>query len=139
MHIVGVNNSLTDIPSRSFGSDVAWHCEADTQLLTLFNATFPLPNQASWTIYHLSSEIAMRVISMPKKGKLIGTIGWPMSTLWEWTHTFAKPLTNTEFVPCLDLLPACDQEYMAEKSRYKLEWSLAQSRPLARQSLWPEE
>ena len=27
MLITGVNNSLTDIPSRSFGSDMAWHCK----------------------------------------------------------------------------------------------------------------
>jgi len=36
MHIAGVNNSLTDIPSRSFGSVATWHCTSDTQLLTLF-------------------------------------------------------------------------------------------------------
>ena len=64
MHIAGVNNSLTDIPSRSFGSDAAWYCKTDTQLLTLFNKTFPLPNQASWTVFRPSSKLAMRVISI---------------------------------------------------------------------------
>jgi hypothetical protein len=146
MHIAGVNNSLTDIPSRSFGSDAAWYCKNDAQLLTLFNSTFPLPHQGSWTVFHLSSEIAMRVISilqmkvftadewrrLPKKGKLTGSVGSPMSSLWEWTHTFNKRRTNTEFVPCLDLPQGCDPAPMAEESKFALAQSVAQSRPLAR-------
>ena len=145
MHVAGVNNSLTDIPSRSFGSDVAWHCKTDNDLLTLFNSTFPLPTQASWNVYHISSEIATRVISilrmkaftadewrrLPRKGGYIGTIGSPMSTLWEWTHTFNKRHTNTEYVPCLDLPPAFEWEHMADGSKYALERSIALSQPLA--------
>ena len=153
MHIAGVNNSLTDIPSRSFGSDPAWYCKTDTQLLTLFNSTFPLPNQGSWTVFRLSSEIATRVISilrmkvftadewrrLPKKGGLIGSVGSPMSSLWEWTHTFNKRRTNTGFVPCLDLPHECDQAHMVAENRFALAQSVAQSRPLARRSLWPME
>ena len=153
MHIAGVNNSLTDIPSRSFGSEVAWHCKTDDQLLTLFNRMFPLPNQACWTVFRISSKLAMRVISilrmkaftadewrrLPKKGRLIGSGGSPMSSLWEWTHTFAKPPTPNVFVPCLDLQPVSGPESTAEKSRCELEQSIALSRPLARRSLWPEE
>ena len=152
MHIAGVNNSLTDIPSRSFGSDVAWHCKTDNDLLTLFNSTFPLPTQASWNVYHISSEIATRVISilrmkaftadewrrLPEKGKLIGSVGSPMSSLWEWTHTFAKRHIRSEFEPCLDLPQGSDQEYMVAKSRSELQQSIALSRPLARRSLWTE-
>ena len=152
MHIAGVNNSLTDIPSRSFGSDAAWYCKTDTQLLTLFNKTFPLPNQASWTVFRVSSRIAMRVISilrmkaftadewrrLPEKGKLIGSVGSPMSSLWEWTHTFAKRHIRSEFEPCLDLPHGSDQEYMVAKSRSELQQSIALSRPLARRSLWTE-
>ena len=153
LHIAGVNNSLTDIPSRSFGSEPAWHCTNDDQLLTLFNSTFPLPKQGSWTVFHLSSEIAMRVISilrmkvftaeewrrLPKKGKLIGSVGSPMSSLWEWTHTFNKRRTNTEFEPFLDLPHGCDPAHMAADGKFALAQSVAQSRPLARRSLWPEE
>ena len=151
MHIAGVNNSLTDIPSRSFGSDAAWHCKNDAQLLTLFNSTFPLPNQGSWTVFHLSSEIAMRVTSilrmkvftadewkrLPRKGKLTGSVGSPMSSLWEWTHTFNKRRTNTEFVPCLDLPQGCGPALMAKESKFALAQSVAQSWPLARRSRWP--
>ena len=152
MHIAGVNNSLTDIPSRSFGSEVAWHCDTTHKLLTLFNSTFPLPAQASWNIYQLSSDIATRVISilrmkaftadewrrLPRKGHYIGNIGPPMSTLWEWTHTFDKRPTTTEYVPCLDLPPAYERVPTAEASRYALERSIALSRPLARRFPWPE-
>ena len=153
MHIAGVNNSLTDIPSRSFGSDASWHCKTDDQLLTLFNRMFPLPNQACWTVFRISSKLAMRVISilrmkaftagewrrLPRKGRLIGSGGSPMSSLWEWTHTFAKHPTTTEFVPCLDLPPVSGPASMAEKSKFELEQLVALSRPLARRSLWPEE
>ena len=151
MHIAGVNNSLTDIPSRSFGSEAAWYCKTDAQLLTLFNSTFPLPNQGSWTVFHLSSEIATRMISilrmkvftadewrrLPKKGKFTGSVGSPMSSLWEWTHTFNKRHSSTGFVPCLDLPHECDQAHMVAESKSALAQSVAQSRPLARRSLWP--
>ena len=153
MHIAGVNNSLTDIPSRSFGSVPAWHCQTDAQLLTLFNATFPLPHQGSWTVYRISSEIAMRVISilrmqaftadawrrLPKKGGHIGSVGSPMSSLWEWTHTFNKQCTSTEFEPCLDLRPELDQACTAERSKLELARSIALSKPLARRFPWSEE
>ena len=152
MHIAGVNNSLTDIPSRSFGSNPAWFCKTDDQLLTLFNATFPLPNQASWTVYHISSRLAMKVISilrmkpftadewrrLPEKGKFIGSVGPPMSSLWAWTHTFMKHHTPTGFEPCLDLPPVSEAERMAAKSRSELAQSIALSRPLERRSLWCE-
>lgn len=42
LHIAGVSNSMTDIPSRSFGSEPKWHCKTDDALLTLYNSAFPL-------------------------------------------------------------------------------------------------
>jgi hypothetical protein len=62
MHIKGEENPMTDIPSRSFGSEAKWHCKTDAELLTLFNSFFPLPNQKSWTVFTLLSDISMRVI-----------------------------------------------------------------------------
>ena len=47
LHIRGVENALTDIPSRSFGSVPKWHCKNDNDLLNLFNTLFPLPKQNS--------------------------------------------------------------------------------------------
>ena len=97
IHIKGKRNAIADIPSRSFGSNPAWHCDTDDKLLTLFNSTFPLPFQISWTVFRLSSKAVMRVISalrmqpfvlddwrrLPSPGKLVGDIGTPTSHLWD--------------------------------------------------------
>jgi hypothetical protein len=52
LHIEGKKNAMTDIPSRSFGSVLKWFCRTDKDLLTLFNATFPFPDQNTWTVFH---------------------------------------------------------------------------------------
>ena len=153
LHIPGMDNAMTDIPSRSFGSDPKWHCKTTEQFLTLFNQSFPLPNQESWTIYHISSKLATRVISilrtqdftmdewrrLPIKGTLIGTVGSPMSFLWEWTHTYRKPRTNTESAHYPDTPHESVLGTMDEENRSALVQSLALSRPLARRSPWPAE
>jgi hypothetical protein len=95
VHIPGVENALTDIPSRSFGSAKEWECKSDTDFLTLFNKQFPLPQQASWTVFRFGSKVITCVISalkmkgitlvewqrLPKLGKYIGQIGQHMSGL----------------------------------------------------------
>lgn len=42
LHIAGVENSITDIPSRSFGTPSKWYCATDEDLLTLYDPLFPL-------------------------------------------------------------------------------------------------
>ena len=64
LHISGEENYMTDIPSRLFGSNLAWFCKNDTDLLNLFNKNFPLPNQASWTVFSPSNAVSMKVISV---------------------------------------------------------------------------
>jgi hypothetical protein len=34
LHIAGEENSMMDIPSRSFGSEQKWHCNSNNELLT---------------------------------------------------------------------------------------------------------
>jgi hypothetical protein len=63
IHIAGKRMAIADIPSRSFGSNPAWHCTSDDELLTLFNSTFPLPLQQSWTVFHMDCRTVMHVIS----------------------------------------------------------------------------
>jgi hypothetical protein len=63
VHIPGVKNALTDIPSCSFGSVKEWECNSDDDLLTLFNTKFPLPQQASWTVFRFGTKVTTRVIS----------------------------------------------------------------------------
>ena len=62
LHIQGENNSMTDIPSRSFGSNSAWLCKTNYELCNLFNEKNHLPNQASWTVFIPSSAVSMKVI-----------------------------------------------------------------------------
>ena len=64
LHIAGEENSMTDIPSCSFGSEPQWLCRTNDDLLTLFNTTFPLLNQSSWNVFQLSSRISTRVTSV---------------------------------------------------------------------------
>ena len=40
LNIAGEENSMTDIPSHSFGSNLAWFCKNDTELLNLFNIIY---------------------------------------------------------------------------------------------------
>ena len=79
---------MTDIPSHSFGSNLSWFCKNDTDLLNLFNKNFPLPNQASWTIFIPSNAVSMKIISvlrmqhfeigewlqLKKTGKMLGKL-----------------------------------------------------------------
>ena len=108
MHVAGLENAMTDIPSRPFGSKAEWHCRDDDELLTLMNKKFPLPAQKSWTIFRPSSAISTRVLSilrmrpttldewrrLPATGKFSGEIGAASSQLWEWTLSFRRPRTG---------------------------------------------
>jgi hypothetical protein len=57
MHIEGKHNAIADIPLRSFGSNPLWKCKTDSDLLTLFNSMFHLPNQQSWTVFRLNCKL----------------------------------------------------------------------------------
>jgi hypothetical protein len=95
VHIPGVTNTLTEIPSRSFGSVHEWACNTDNDLLTLFNLTILLPKQISWTVFRFTTKKTTRVISvlrmkdsmldkwqgLPKIAQHTGDIGQPMSGL----------------------------------------------------------
>ncbi len=62
LHIEGVQNAIADVPSQSFGSNLAWTCKSDSELLTLFNTCFPFPSKQSWTVYRLNCAVVMRMI-----------------------------------------------------------------------------
>ena len=58
-----------------------------------------MPDQASWSVFHPSIAVSMKVISvlrmqnfemgewlqLKKAGKNVGKIGVPLSDLWEWS------------------------------------------------------
>ena len=105
MHVAGVKNVIIDTPYSSFGSDPKWHCKNDTDLLHIFNQKFPLPGQASWTVFRPSKAISMRFISVLHmeaysikqwrrlliSGKHNCKIGTSSLHLWEWTYTYRSP------------------------------------------------
>ena len=63
LHIAGEENSMIDIPSRLFGTNLSWFCKNDTYLLNLFKK-IPLPNQSSWTVFSPSNAVINKVISV---------------------------------------------------------------------------
>ena len=62
LHIPGVHNRISDIPSRSFGYKKEWKFDCDHKFLTFFNAEFPLPQQHSWQMCQMSTEISSRIL-----------------------------------------------------------------------------
>ena len=64
LQITREENSMTDIPSRLFGGNISWFFLNDTDLINLFNKNFPLPNQASWTVFIPSNVVIMKFISV---------------------------------------------------------------------------
>ena len=151
LHIAGDQNAMTDIPSRSFGSEPKWHFHTDRDLLTFFNKIFPLPQQNLWTVCQPTSAIAMRVISvlrmtpftlddwrrLPAVGKSIGPIGNSTQHLWEWTLTYRMPLSKSGFASSQGSQPASALDTMVKDTKSKIAQSVARLRPLARRSLWP--
>jgi hypothetical protein len=151
-HIAGCQNAMTDIPSRSWGSKPKWHCHSDTDLRPLFDSSFPLPNQGSWSVYRPSFAISMRVISvlrmtassleewrrLPEIGKYTGAIGPPIAGLWEWSLTFRTPRSTQECDSSQDSLHESAVATMVDESKSRLARSVRRSRPLARRSLWSE-
>jgi len=150
LHIAGEENSITDIPSRSFGIPAEWFCADDDALHEKMNSLFPLPNQAFWSVFHLTSAICTRVTSvlqtrhidmeewrrLPKIGSYIGSIGAPMSSLWEWTLTFRRSHSKTVSDASRDLPHDAELATTVLANRSKLEQSLRLSRPLVRRSPW---
>ena len=62
-HIAVQQNSMMDITSRLFCSEIKCHCKTDTELF-LINNKFPLPNKASWTVFHPTKKICIEIISV---------------------------------------------------------------------------
>jgi hypothetical protein len=134
LHISGDQNTMTDIPLGSFGSKPKWHFKTDADLLTFFNASFPLPHQNSWSGCQPTSKIDMRVISilrivpfkledwrqLPAVAKNIGTVGRPMQGLWEWTHIFRMKASLRECGHYQASWHVSAQGTMVKESRSKL-------------------
>jgi hypothetical protein len=146
MHIEGKCNAITDVPSPLFGSNPAWHCNTDSDLLMLFNSMCPLPNQLSWTVFHLNCGMVTCVIlalqinpfvldnwrQLPKVGRHVGDIGAPTSNLWRWIHTFSTPPSKHGSAASQALPLRHEQDTSVADDKSRAAQLLVQSRPLAR-------
>jgi hypothetical protein len=95
INIEGKWNATSDIPSWWFGSNPAYKCDTDTDLLSLFNPMFSLLHKNSWIVFRLNCKVAMCMISalrtkpfalddwrrLPKVGRHVGKIGAHVSDL----------------------------------------------------------
>ena len=153
-HISGKKNAMTDIPSRSFGSEPKWHCKTEKELLTLFDASFPLPHQNSWTVFQISSGLKSRILSalrmkvfemeewrrLPKPGRHIGRIGTPTASLWDWTLTYREEEHGKSLSwQSEPTWHRSEEASGAMAARSELVQYLRRSRPLMRRSLWPHK
>jgi hypothetical protein len=134
LHIAGDQNSMTDIPSPSFGSEHKWHFKSEHDLLTFFNCNFTLPSQNSWTVCQPTSVIATRVISvlrmtpftldnwrrLPAAGKNIGITGRSTRLLWEWTLTFRVPTSKSGSDSYPVSQHKSEQAIMVTENKFKL-------------------
>ena len=153
LHIAGQKNAMTDVPSRSFGSEAKWFCPCDGSFLTLYNSLFPLPTQESWSLFRLSCATTTRVTSilrtkdftlaewrrLQRAGKLIGPSGKPSLDLWEWTLSYRVPHTSSESECSPASRRSSEQAAQVEDAKSQLQQFLRRSRPLARRSPWPRE
>jgi hypothetical protein len=151
LHIAGIRNQLTDIPSRSFGSNPSWKCTTDLAFSNLYNSLFPLPTQSSWTVFRFSSAVATKVTSvlltkpstmdewrrLPRLGRCIGPPGPSSSHLWAWIHTSRAPATTTGSDSSRATPLQSEADTTAEAVQLQLQRSVRRSRPLARRSPWP--
>jgi hypothetical protein len=157
LHIEGKQNAIADIPSRSFGSNPAWHCISDSKFLTLLISMFPCPAHKSWTVFHPSYKMVTRMISMlrtqhseldewrrlPRIGNHVGNIGNLTSNLWEWNYIYRLPCSSRECNISQDLRPEdlWPESHLAtteRESKSKLVQCLAGSQPLARKLYWTQ-
>ena len=153
-HIKGEHNAITDIPSRSFGSNPQWHFKTHDELLTFFNNRFPLPQQNSWTVFQISQRLSTKVISLlltqrfvlaewrrlPPLGKHIGKTGKATANLWEWTLTWRiqRPTTSNGHGHSQALQHESEVASMVEDAKSSLTRHVALSRPLGRPSRWTQ-
>ncbi len=110
---------------------------------------FPLPNQSSWTVFHLNCKVVTLVISalhtqhfvlddwrqLPTTGKDTGEIGARTSNLWGWIHILLTHHSKLAYDASQDLLSRHEQVTLGEDDKYRVAQYLKHSQPLARQSL----
>ena len=152
LHIEGKKNAMTDVPSRSFGSEPKWLCHNDVEFLSMYNKFFPLPNQQSWTVFKISTALFTRVLSalqmkglemdewrrLPKSGKFVGAIGEPTASLWDWTLIYRVLPMGTSVDTSWGSQEQSEVDATVRGVRSAVGQQLKLSRPLARRFPWTQ-
>jgi hypothetical protein len=146
LHIKGEENQMTDIPSRSYGSEPSiWYCETEEDLLTLFNDFSPFQRRALGRSstrlkrYNLVSYWCCKQEEwrqLPKAGKNIDTSGEPTAKLWEWTLFYRKSPSSEPTQPSSPSQLESNQASTAQAMLSELELFQRRCRPSTRRSQW---
>ena len=102
MSVVGKDNLMADIPSRSLKDGN--FSEAQNNLPSYFNSNLPLPQNHSWKEYRLPAKVASRVVSclrgyqflmeslrkLPGIGRSVGVNGPVTANNLEHSHAFTQ-------------------------------------------------
>ena len=152
LHIAGENNKMADVVSRAFKSGT-FAKAANTNLISYFNSTFPLPQKKLWTEFHIPQNLVSRVISclrgellpmgslirLPKLDKNIGSTGATMPHSVESTlSSKASKSTSKGHLSSQPLLRGSGQEYTVEELKSWFKASQTRLQPSARPSNWLE-
>jgi len=110
--IAGIENSMADVASRSFGQNRV----PDSCFLSQFTNSFPLPQHKSWRHVHLTPETILLVTSTLHGTRLplqqwmtgfkprTGTTGWNSAPTPDETRTSKIALPPSNNISSLDLL-----------------------------------
>ena len=148
MRIAGKDNAMADITSRAFNEGKFFH--AHNKLTQYFDSKFPLPQQASWTVFQLTKKMLLPVIScllgeqspmesltrQPNPIKNIGSTGVPIAR-----HSILTPScaheTKYKNKSLLQVsLQGSGQVFMDMAIKSKFSQSLMRLRPSPRPSNW---
>ena len=113
-------NSMTDIQSRSFGSNISWFCKNDTDLLNVFNKNSPFSKLGLLgrlqTSQHSEYEGYFSAIDAAFRNGRVASAQKGSKTCWKNWCSFVRPLgvepwlQNTTYqqqVRCLAGFTAC--------------------------------
>jgi hypothetical protein len=152
--IQGSRNDMADVASRSFGpsssDSSATFATSHLSFLTSFNSQFPLEQETSWQLFHLSSKLSSLVFSelrgqpqpmdswrrLTRKGNVTGVPGPNGANVLTWTPSSATATLPPPSLPCRPLLNSSAEEASAEGSKLALKLFRSRFVPSARTSSW---
>ena len=153
MSIAGIDNTLADVASRSFGQEGHSNFFAtDADFILSFQKQFPLPQGKFWRYFRPNEKLKQSVnselrgdLSAPeswrritKRGGSIGTIGNASQGSVKWIPISKERQTNKRLSSSLPSLSGSGQVSTAEEEKSRHKRHKSASERLARPSHWLE-